>query len=111
MWVGLSALSALVTGAVYVVGMFSGGHEIDETCAGLGQPYDQAYRAAHWEEPGRWFPLHNRCSAAFDLVPGWVNPALVCLAVVTVGCMALAIAPWRHRRPSAMTTARENRVQ
>jgi hypothetical protein len=91
-WVLLSVLAAVSTCAVYFVGMFSGGHEIDETCQRLGQPYDEAYRSAHWEEPGRWFPQHNKCNAGFDLVPAWLNPALVCLAVVTVACVVLAMA-------------------
>lgn len=91
-WAVLSVLSATTTGAVYFVGMFSGGHEIDETCAQVGEAYDPTYRSTHWQEPGRWFPLHNRCHAGFDLVPAWVNPALVLLALVTVACVVLTVA-------------------
>ncbi|WP_326754579.1 hypothetical protein OIE73_25330 [Streptomyces hirsutus] len=25
----------------------------------------------------RLFPLHNKCNAEYDLVPAWVNPAIV----------------------------------
>ncbi|WP_157180936.1 hypothetical protein [Actinopolymorpha alba] len=77
-------LAATAGFVVYFIGVFSGGLDIGETCARLGQPYDDAYRATHWEEPSRFFPLHNRCNAAFDVVPAWVNPALVCFAALTV---------------------------
>jgi hypothetical protein len=54
------------------------------------QRYDESYRAAHRREPQRWFPLHDRCGASYDLVPAWVNPALVVLSVLSLGCLGVA---------------------
>ncbi len=86
-WMGLAVVSAFLLGITYFVGMFSGGHEVDETCAAAGQHYDHQYRAEHWREPSRWFPMHNRCNADHDLVPVWVNPAIVVLRVLIVVCV------------------------
>jgi hypothetical protein len=76
---------------VWVVGAFAGGLDVGETCQLAGEPYDDAYRSAHWRERSEAFPLPNRCNAGHDLVPFWVNPLLVLLAVVALAGVALAI--------------------
>jgi hypothetical protein len=86
-WFGLALLALLAFGFTAFVGAWAGGKDIDETCAAAGQALDQSYRAQHWQEPGQFFPMHNRCNADYDLVPGWVNPALVIFAVVAVACL------------------------
>ncbi|WP_405535822.1 hypothetical protein OG787_19000 [Streptomyces sp. NBC_00075] len=98
-WLALAFVSLLLLGVTYFVGMFSGGHELDETCASLGQRVDEEYRAEHWREPGQGFPLHNKCNADYDLVPVWVNPGIVVLGVLVVVCVGAGV--W-----SAATTAR-----
>ncbi|GAA3002318.1 hypothetical protein [Streptomyces fulvorobeus] len=77
---------------VWFVGAFSGGFDVREACAARGVPYDDAYRTENWREPSQWFPLHNRCDADHDLVPAFVNPSLVAIAVMLVGCAAGAVA-------------------
>ncbi|MFE7748384.1 hypothetical protein [Streptomyces sp. NPDC057428] len=77
---------------VRFVGVFSSGLDVREACASRGAPYDEAYRSESWREPSQWFPLHNRCNAEFDLVPAWVNPSLVAIALLLVGCAAGAVA-------------------
>lgn len=72
-------------------GAFAGGFDAREMCRMEGQVYDKAYRAEHWREPGRLFPLHNKCNAAFDLVPAWVNPTLVCLTVAAGACVTAGL--------------------
>lgn len=57
-----------------------------------GQDFDDAYRSSHPHEPNQWFLLHNRCNAAYDLVPAWVNPALVGLTLITLCCLLAAAA-------------------
>ncbi|MEU8980256.1 hypothetical protein [Streptomyces sp. NPDC048309] len=89
-WLALTAVAALLLGFTYAVGVFSGGHEIDETCAAAGWTYDERYRAEHWRDQRRLFPLHERCNAHDDLVPPWVNPALVVLFVALAGCAGAA---------------------
>lgn len=91
-WLGAALLVLLALLATAFVGGWAGGKDIDEACAAAGQVVDQRYRAEHWREPGRLFPMHNRCNADHDLVPGWVNPALVILAVAFVGCLVAAAA-------------------
>ncbi|GLY02887.1 hypothetical protein Acsp01_32660 [Actinoplanes sp. NBRC 101535] len=91
-WLPLAVLAAIATFLVYVYGLMSHPWDIKETCASLGQPYDNAYRSENWQEPGQLFPLHNRCNASFDTIPIWVNPAIFLLAVATVVCTGLAVA-------------------
>lgn len=95
-WFGLAMLALLVFGFTAFVGAWAGGKDIDETCAAAGQTLDETYRAQHWQEPGQFFPMHNRCNADYDLVPGWVNPTLVIFAVVVVACLVGAAAATTH---------------
>ncbi|MEH0825975.1 hypothetical protein V6U84_38125 [Micromonospora sp. CPCC 205714] len=91
-WVRLALITASCTLLLYVYGLFNrAAYDIGETCDWLGQHYDTGYRTEHWREPGRWFPLHNRCNAGYDLVPAYVNPSLVILAVLTLGCAVMAV--------------------
>ncbi|MFI5928893.1 hypothetical protein ACIA3K_23385 [Micromonospora sp. NPDC051543] len=79
----------------------------EESCRQAGVSYDSAYRAVHWRESSRWFPLRDRCNATYDLVPVWVNPALVLLSLLAVSCIGAAVwlAVVRHRT----TTSRRRR--
>lgn len=63
-FLGTAGLCVVATGVTWFVGAFSGGLDPEESCHAAGVTYDRAYRSAHWEEPSRWFPLHNRCNAA-----------------------------------------------
>lgn len=83
-WLGLSFLSFLATCTTYFIGISSSGKDIDETCAKAGQILDDSYRSQNWKEPSQFFPLHNKCNADYDLVPYWVNPALVIFIVLTL---------------------------
>ncbi|WP_351226850.1 hypothetical protein [Streptomyces sp. NPDC002133] len=101
-WWLLLAFVCLVAGAVvWSAGAFAGGHDIADTCRRAGQVYDVAYREEHWQEPRQWFPLHNRCNAAYDAVPGYVNPSVVILAVCTVLALGGAVgsAIIRRKKP------------
>ncbi|CAL9284460.1 hypothetical protein [Streptomyces sp. SudanB66_2053] len=84
-----AALLLLGAGAAYLVGSLAGASlDPEEACHRAGEPYDREYRRANFDEYTRWFPLHDRCHADYDLVPAWVNPALVALpagALVSVG--------------------------
>ncbi|WP_314225554.1 hypothetical protein [Streptomyces zaehneri] len=91
-WLTLSALSCVGLFLTWFWGAWSGGLDVAETCALLkGQKYDDAYRAEHWREPSQFFPLHNKCNASYDLVPVWVNPMLVLLALVAAGSLIAAV--------------------
>lgn len=87
---GTAGLCLVAIPVVWFVGAFSGGLDPEESCHLAGQAYDESYRAAHWREAARWFPLHNRCSAGYDLVPPWVNPALVVLPLLALACLGVA---------------------
>ena len=97
-WFGASALFVLLFGGVYLTGVFAGGNDVAGACAAAGHPLDRVYREQHWQEPGQLFPLHDRCDAAFDLVPGWVDPALVLLATAAVACLAAGVVSLAARR-------------
>ncbi|MEV0728257.1 hypothetical protein [Polymorphospora sp. NPDC050346] len=85
---GLCTVAAAVT---WFVGVFSGSSlDPKESCRAAGATYDDAYRSLQWREHSRWFPLHNWCNADYDLVPVWVNPALVSLALLATVCLGVA---------------------
>ncbi|CAL9567841.1 hypothetical protein SUDANB176_04777 [Streptomyces sp. enrichment culture] len=109
-WFLSSALSCFALFVVWLWGAWSGGLDVAETCRLLhGQPFDPDYRGEHLDEPLRVFPLHNKCNASYDLVPAWINPTLVCLAVTATGCFVSgtvavvarfrARVGWARRRP------------
>ncbi|MCP9945128.1 hypothetical protein LUX12_10630 [Streptomyces somaliensis] len=91
-WFAWSALFLLLgAGVTYLVGSLAGASlDPEEACHRAGEAYDQAYRRANFEEYTRWFPLRNKCHADYDLVPTWVNPALVTLTVLALACTAYA---------------------
>lgn len=85
-------LLLLGTGATYLIGALAGtSFDPVESCHAAGQTYDQAYRDANFDEYTQWFPLHDKCHAGYDLVPGWVNPALIFLPVMALACLAYAV--------------------
>ena len=94
---GVAGVSTGVAGfaVAYLTGILSGGLDVGEACVhGHGVRYDEAYRAAHAEEFDRWFPLRSKCNENFDLVPAWVNPAIVffgLLAAAGVACLVVAV--------------------
>ncbi|QWB24433.1 MULTISPECIES: hypothetical protein [Streptomyces] len=94
---GAACVSTGVGGfaVAYLTGILSGGLDVEEACVhGHGVSYDDAYREAHAQEFNRWFPLSSKCNENFDLVPAWVNPALVffaLLAAIGVLCLAAAV--------------------
>ncbi|MFF0160185.1 hypothetical protein ACFYRY_22020 [Streptomyces sp. NPDC005263] len=92
-WFALTAaLLVLGAGAVYLVGSLAGANlDPEEACHSRGETYDRAYRRANFDEYTQWFPLHDKCNAGYDLVPGWVNPTLVVLPVLAVACLAYAV--------------------
>ncbi|SIN41036.1 hypothetical protein [Micromonospora cremea] len=91
-FLGTAALWVAATAITWFRGAFSGAFmNAEESCHSAGATYDGAYRSAHWQEPSRWFPLHNKCNATFDLVPAWVNPALVLLPLLATMCVGVAV--------------------
>ncbi|MER7777068.1 hypothetical protein ABTZ21_19070 [Streptomyces sp. NPDC096191] len=108
---GVVGVSSGVAGfaVAYLTGILSGGLDVGEACVhGHGVRYDEAYRAAHAREFSRWFPLHSKCNANFDLVPSWVNPAIVffvLLAAAGVLCLVSAVVTAVGRRPRSVAMA------
>lgn len=89
---GTAVLLLLGTGVTYLIGSLAGASlDPEEACHAAGQTYDRAYRRANFDEYTRWYPLHDKCHAGYDLVPGWVNPALVVLPVLAVACLVYSI--------------------
>ncbi|MGW8747100.1 hypothetical protein [Streptomyces sp. NPDC055794] len=87
-----AVLLLLGTGATYLAGSLAGASlDPEEACHRAGERYDGAYRRENFAEYTRWFPLHDRCHAGYDLVPAWVNPALVVLPALALLCLANAV--------------------
>ncbi|MEU5896706.1 hypothetical protein [Streptomyces venezuelae] len=92
LWFAMNAVALLLgTGVTYLIGAFAGGLDTEEECHNAGQTYDSAYRSAHFREFGRWYPLHEKCNAGYDLVPAWVNPTLIVLPVLATLCLAYSL--------------------
>lgn len=87
-WVRLALVSFGVMVLVFLYGVSAGGLDAQEACAAQHQIYDHQYRSENWQEPGRLFPMHDRCNAGYDLVPEWINPALVASGVLMLAFLA-----------------------
>lgn len=58
------------------------------------------------ESPGRWYWLSQPCNADYDLVPAWVNPAVVvCAVLLLASVVALVVVAVRRRRTLRLPTA------
>ncbi|WP_225634303.1 hypothetical protein [Streptomyces solaniscabiei] len=85
-------LLVLGSGVTYLVGSLVGASlDPGEACHRAGEAYDRAYRRGNFEEYTRWFPLHDKCHAGYDLVPAWVNPVFVTLLTLALACLACAV--------------------
>ena len=91
-FIGTAALCVTAAAVTWFVGAFAGA-SLDpvEACHAAGTTYDAAYHSVHFRESSRWFPLHDKCNANYDLVPAWVNPTLVLLLLLTTTCLGAAI--------------------
>lgn len=105
-WFGNMLAALFFAYVVWIWGAFSGGLDIKETCGARGQTYDPVYRHLNWQEPGRYFPLHNKCNADYDVVPFWVNPAVVLLVLLAATfaacCLTQAITLRQERKRPQM---------
>ncbi|MEH1169774.1 hypothetical protein V6V47_30780 [Micromonospora sp. CPCC 205539] len=91
-FIGTAGLAVGAAAVTWFVGAFAGASmNAEESCHAAGATYDSAYRSTHWQEPSRWFPLHDKCNATHDLVPAWVNPALVLLPLLAITCVGVAV--------------------
>lgn len=109
-WFMLSFLSSVALGFTFFIGAFvASGKDIDETCAKAGQQLDRNYRAQNWQEPSQLFPLHDKCNAGYDMVPAWINPALVLFASLAAVFLCifvvLALRVWKADRQRGHTQA------
>ncbi|MFF0145867.1 hypothetical protein ATK36_1004 [Amycolatopsis sulphurea] len=91
-WLGLALLAAVAFVFTAFVGFAAVGLDSQEKREAVHQQYDREYLNQHSQESGQFFPMHEWCNADYDVVPGWINPALVIFAVVTVACLIGAAA-------------------
>ncbi|MBE1489579.1 hypothetical protein [Plantactinospora soyae] len=91
-FIGTAGFCVVAAAVTWFIGAFAGTSlDPEESCHTAGVVYDSAYRSANWQEPSRLFPLHNRCNATYDLVPVWINPALVLLLLLATTCVGVAV--------------------
>jgi hypothetical protein len=83
-WLGLALVSAVLLGGLILAQFAATTRSLYAACLAVGQDFDRNFRLRHPHDGLPVFPLHNRCNAAYDLVPEWVNPALTVLAVVMI---------------------------
>ncbi|WP_433341131.1 hypothetical protein [Streptomyces sp. CA-253872] len=96
------------TGLVYLGGALAGPSlDPEEARHRSGQEYDSACLRAHFAEYTRWFPLHDRRHAGYDLVPAWLNPLLIALPALALVTLAHAVRlAVSHRRPTERPSRR-----
>ncbi|MDN5667465.1 MAG: hypothetical protein L0G87_03610 [Renibacterium salmoninarum] len=99
-WLAAAPVSFAAFSVTFLIGVFSPGLRVHKTCMQNGQIFDREYRSKNWEEASRFFPLSNRCNADYDLVPPWINPALLIFAAMTLAFLALAIDSFIARHKS-----------
>ncbi|MFR9725861.1 hypothetical protein ACL02R_21215 [Streptomyces sp. MS19] len=88
----VGVVTLLNTVTLWFVAVAAGGLDLEEACEYRhGVRFDDGWNSAHHRESGRLFPVHARCSADVDLVPSWVNPALVVLALLSLACLGAAV--------------------
>lgn len=107
-WIVLGIFSAFMVPVLLFFGIFVGGLDDAESCElNHHQVYDQEYRTAHPEYANRnLFPLSNKCNASYDMVPFWMNPAIVGFALLSVG--AFTVPPLRNRFAGEHTDSRRS---
>ncbi|MEU7551977.1 hypothetical protein AB0B01_06355 [Streptomyces sp. NPDC044571] len=102
----LVALMALcAAGSAYVWGLSAGVYVLDpEEVCGYAQ-WGEHESVVVWESR---FPLSVHCAdhpgdpGGRQLIPGWVNPAVIAAAATAVAfALAAPLAPWLRRRASA----------
>ncbi|MGW2085222.1 hypothetical protein [Streptomyces sp. NPDC001880] len=90
--VGAALIFGSLASMVWGFGIFSGGLDVRETCElTLHTTYDQAWRDRTGADGTSYFPLADACNEHVSLVPAWVNPTIVALAVLAVSALALAL--------------------
>ncbi len=91
-WFGHAAWASFVLALLaWLRGVFAGGLDVEQTCTlRHGQRFDPDYYAAHRQDWFQLFPVTNKCHAGYELVPGWVNPAVAVfflLFLVSSACL------------------------
>lgn len=84
-WTRMFSVTLFADFAVWAWGISRGGFDVEEACNfEHGQRYDDVFWESNSEEFQKIFPLHNKCNEHYDMVPAWVNPAIVVLSLLTV---------------------------
>ncbi|WNF29524.1 hypothetical protein RI138_23370 [Streptomyces sp. C11-1] len=90
--VGAALTAGGFTAVVWGFGVFAGGLDVREACEFTHNTnYDQAWRDRTGADGSSFFPLANACNEHVSLVPAWVNPTIIVLAVLSVSALALAL--------------------
>jgi hypothetical protein len=96
--VALGCVSLLSAAVVWFFGLSRAGLDLRESCEyEHGVRFDEKWNDAHYAESQNFFPLHARCNADVDLVPAWINPTIVALALLSVAFLCMAIYQGRKK--------------
>ena len=83
---------------VFGLGYLSGSQKGQPCVIGHEVRFDPAYEFRRTA-----FPLANPCNAEYDLVPAWVNVAVVLFAAATLACLGVPVVLTRRDRRAATT--------
>lgn len=87
----LSCVAFLNAVTAWVLGLSRNGLDLRESCEQKAGTFDDAWHDAHDAESQKFFPLHAKCGATVDLVPAWVNPAIVVLLLLSAAGLCAAV--------------------
>lgn len=90
-WMGLAVISFLAAGYAFLAGASAAGLDITEKCELAGVPFTVRPGSIQFRELQQVYPMHAWCNASYDLVPGWVNPALAFLTILTLTAVICSV--------------------
>ncbi|RJQ83414.1 hypothetical protein D5S17_00630 [Pseudonocardiaceae bacterium YIM PH 21723] len=97
-WMLIVVVALFLTVPVYLIGARSHAFTaLDEACYEEGLPFDGEAAYQRQRRQDGWFPLHQWCTGTDDMVPIWVNPAMVLFWGMAAfgGAMFLFTTVWR----------------
>jgi hypothetical protein len=90
-WMGFAVILFLAAGYVFLVGASAAGLDIREKCELAGVPFMVRPGSIQFRELQQVYPMHAWCNDSYDLVPGWVNPALASLMILTLTAVTCSV--------------------
>lgn len=107
-WMTAGFLSSMLSFVLWMGGVGLSGFDLGEECAKRRFPLDYGYLSEHLADRTRILPLSAPCNARDDLIPVWLNPAIIICLLSALAFLALSVSSFVGRR-KAVKNLPENR--